>query len=106
MKTATIESAARELALENAASESTIARVYWFPHDSEIRLVEVDTETIKAQDNDFIRPFYFSAGESVPYPSGIALIHPDEVGKRALPKHWGTDWSKGKLLFDREAEGA
>lgn len=101
-----LEAAARELARQNAASESTIARVYWFPDSAQIRLVEVDTESLKSSTDEAIRPFYFSPGESVPYPSGIALVHPDEEGKRPLPREWSTDWSEGKLLFERHSEGA
>ena len=98
-----IEDAAKRLAEANAESEASISKVYWFPNEEQIRLVEVDMDSIKTSD-DSIRPFYFNPVEDVPYPSGIALIHPDEDGQKALPKEWDVDWSSARLLFERKVE--
>lgn len=97
-----IEHAARMLALENGKSESSISKIYWFPDQKEIRLVEVDTQSIKSQD-ELVHPFYFNPIEGIPYPSGIALIHPDEERNTVLPPEWG-DWSQAVIVFEREAE--
>lgn len=97
-----IEAAARRLAEANAKSEASISKIYWFPDQKQIRLVEVDLESIKSSDST-IRPFYFNPVEEVPYPSGIALIHPDEEGRKELPREWKVTWSDGKLLFERKA---
>lgn len=103
MSNHTIEQVARRIAEENGRSESTISKIYWFPDKSQIRLVEVDMESIKSED-DSIRPFYFNPVEGVPYPSGIALIHPDEDGRKALPKEWQVDWSQARLVYERLPE--
>jgi hypothetical protein len=100
-----IELAAQKLARANAESEASISRIYWFPDDEQIRLVEIDQESIKTSDQS-IRPFYFNPVDDVPFPSGVALIHPDEVGKKSLPKEWNVNWSSAKLIFDRETEGS
>lgn len=98
----TIEEAAKKLAQANAESEASISRIYWFPDERQIRLVEVDRESIKTEDNA-VHPFYFSPVEGIPFPSGVALIHPDEERVKALPDEWQVDWAQGRLIFERKA---
>ncbi len=100
MKDQQIEVAAKRLAEENARFETTISRIYWFPDPEQIRLVEVDSEAIMT-DDDAIMPFYFNPVKDVPFPSGVALIHPEQVGKKSLPSEWQTEWSQGKLVYER-----
>jgi len=85
------------LAKESVGDDSSVSRVFWFPHDQEIRLVEVDESSLP---NDQVLPFYFgpSPAGGVPLPSAIALIRPDEVPKRLkLPDDWGT-WDDAEEL--------
>lgn len=101
MKVQTIESAAKKIADESAESELSISKIYWFENPQQIRLVNVDAETIKSSD-ETIHPFYFNANQDVPFPSGIALVHPDEVKKKALPREWKADWADAKLIYERK----
>lgn len=100
MKVAGIEQAARELAAANAMAEPTISRVHWFPSPDEIRLVEVDTESLRS-DDPAIQAFYFAPVGNVPFPSAVALIHPDEEGRKPLPPEWAVGWKDGRVVFER-----
>lgn len=95
-----IETVARRLALENA-SDGDIVRNYWFPDDRQIRLVEVDALSIRDSDEE-VRPLYFAPRSNTRFPMGIALIHPDEERRKALPADWGTEWERGRIVYDRE----
>jgi len=93
----TIEEVALDLAKANIEAEPNISRVYLFPSDNEIRLIEVDRTSPSVND---VIPFYFGedSEEGIPFPSGIALIHPDDVDKAELPEDWG-EWSAKKLIW-------
>ncbi len=80
---------AKALAEENKKAEPTISKVFWFPDDEEVRLVEVDEQTCQS---DVVTPFHFGPNEAqgLPVPSGIALIRPEEVRKIDLPVDWGS----------------
>ncbi len=95
-----LEATARQLAKENAESEPSILRIYWFPHDEEIRLLEIDEHALKHDDDDTIHPFYFRPVEGIPFISGIALVPPSEEKEKLVPPEWG-DWSSGVLVFSR-----
>lgn len=90
--TQTIESQARMLAEENRKAEPAIVKVFWFPHEEEVRLVEL-SEAMPASQDPEAYPFYFrsSPKDGLPAPSGILLIRPEEFGKLKLPPDWG-DW--------------
>jgi hypothetical protein len=100
-RVATIQEAALDLARSNAEAEPRITRVYLFPSDEEIRLVEVDESTTPSGEE--ISPFYFSADpqEGIPFPSGIALILPDEVDRAKPPEGW-CDWNRAKVIWPPE----
>jgi hypothetical protein len=93
-----IEKQAKRLAKENRENDPDIKKVYWFPHEGEVRLVEVHKTIPKSLDGE-IRPFYFRADPKakLPAPSGIALIRPDEVKKLAPPSDWGS-WELAEEL--------
>jgi len=101
MSAQTIEEAARTLAKANAESEATISKIYWFPDDRVIRLVAVDEDSIMEPDA-IAHPFYFMPAQGIPFPSGIALIHPKEDKRIPLPSDWDAEWSQAKLIFDRD----
>ena len=84
-----LRKAAEMLARANREAEPHISRVYLFPAKNEIRLVEVD-DTARPS-GEYISPFYFGPDESggIPYPSGIALIRPEEEMKINL-ETWGN----------------
>ena len=91
-----IRTEAERLAAENMEAEPNISDVYWFPHDEEIRLIEVDPTTVAS---DVIAPFYFRADPVVGtrHTSGVAIIRPEEVDQLQPPKGWGT-WNEAKKI--------
>jgi hypothetical protein len=90
---------AKRLAEENMKSDSSIKEVYWIPHDSEVRLIEISSEVPMELDKK-IHPFYFSPSvvDHLPYVSGVALITPGEFGKVSLPPTWGN-WESVQRIF-------
>lgn len=88
-----IKRQARLLVEEARRTDPSIIRFYWFPDDSEVRLVEVATDMQPSLSNE-IEPFYFPAAPShdMPAPSGVALIRDGEDRQLNLPEGWG-DWN-------------
>ncbi|MFH0821201.1 MAG: hypothetical protein V2B18_00490 [Pseudomonadota bacterium] len=87
---------AKKLALEARETDPSITKIYWFPHDQEVRLIEADENTIKSLTGR-VEPFYFDSTAEIPVPSGIAIIRLDEVGELEMPRGWG-DWKNGQEL--------
>jgi len=86
------------LARENRKAEPGIESIYWIPSTTEVRLIEVEPDTVKCL-SGAIEPFYFdpAPADGLPAPSGVALIRPDEFGKLKLPADWGS-WKDAELL--------
>ncbi len=86
---ATIKKLATEVARENVEAEPSISKIYLLPAEDEIRLIEVDEQTVPS---DCVAPFYFRSDPQggIPVPCGIAIIRPDEVRKLKLPEGWGS----------------
>ena len=86
------------LARANKKAEPGITKVYWFPDDQEVRLIELE-DGIPPTASTVIEPFYFgpSVRDNLPAPSGIALIRPDEFRCLDLPEDWG-DWDRAEEL--------
>src|SRR5437763_16535757 len=99
---ADIRAAAEQLARANMEDEPAIARVYLFPSDHEIRLVEVDETMPPLRNGETITPFYFGASPDVGirFRSAIALIRPEEAENAPLPPGWG-DWGDADLISER-----
>ncbi len=97
-----VERQARYLASDNYEAEPDIQKVYWFPDDEEVRLVEL-TPQIPVTHDGLLHPFYFrpSPEDDLPSPSAMALIQPDEFGRLRLPDRWGT-WSDAVLIEQSE----
>jgi len=91
-----IREEATKLAREIKQTHSSVERIIWFPDDSELRIIELDPDTIKSPTEE-IEPFYFDSTASLPVPSGIAIIRPDEYGDLILPEDWGK-WEDGQEL--------
>jgi len=95
-KIGTILAEARRLALEATEYDPDIRKIYWFPHEEEVHLIEIDENTV-ASGTGHVEPFYFDSTATEPVPSGIAIIRPDEYGKLHMPEGWG-DWDDGEEL--------
>jgi len=93
-----IKRQAEKLAKANREAEPTISDVYWFPHDEEVRLIELDSAVPRSPDNR-VHPFHFrpAPSQGLPAPSGVALISPDEFRQAELPEDWGT-WDQAEKL--------
>ena len=100
MSIESIERQARYLASENRKAEPEIEKVYWFPDEQQVLLVEI-MQTIPISDDGLVHPFYFQPApkDDLPAGSGIALIRPEEFGNLALPETWGG-WDRAILLED------
>ncbi|NUN96178.1 MAG: hypothetical protein HUU16_08375 [Candidatus Omnitrophica bacterium] len=87
----TILEVARKLAEHHARIEPSIRRIFLFPDTDEIRLVEVDQDTSPTE-GDEIHPWYFNPDPEtgVFFPSGVAVITPDECLRLSPPATWGT----------------
>lgn len=94
-----IEKQARKLAQENREAEPGITKIFWFPDDNEVRLVELLPETPIVVGDTRLNPVYFRPAPQygLPSPSVVAIIHPDEFGKLELPETWGT-WDDAEEL--------
>lgn len=84
---------AEYLARDNREAEPKITRILWFPHPTEVRLVEMMEETPSAF-GDVVQPFYFreSPQDALPRPTAVALIRESELSRLRPPADWG-DWS-------------
>ncbi len=85
-----IKEQARSLADWNQKADPAIEKVYWFPDNTEVRLVELSNDVPASEDGE-LHPFYFqpSPQDHLPLPSGIAIIRPEEFGELKLPDEWG-----------------
>jgi hypothetical protein len=95
----TIRETAEMLADANLESEPNLKRIYLFPSQEEIRLVEVDVTAQPYSTDSVLAPFYFGANRSsgIDYQSAIALIRPEDERQIRLPEGWG-DWASAELL--------
>lgn len=93
-----IEAQARFLAADNRKNDPDVKRVFWFPNEREVRLVEL-TDVIPTNLDGELHAFWFRASpkDNLPAPSRIALIQPREFGKLRLPSDWG-DWQVAKEI--------
>ncbi|MFW5857449.1 MAG: hypothetical protein ACOCX4_06190 [Planctomycetota bacterium] len=93
-----IRKQALRLARENMRAEPGIEAVYWVPDGTEVRLIEVESNTVKTL-SERVEPFYFdpSPSEELTAPSGVAVIRPEEFRKLELPEGWG-DWDDVEKL--------
>lgn len=91
-----IREQALHIARENKKAEPGIKKAYWFPHDQEVRLVEVE-DLLPPTEGGEVEPYYFGSSEpdNLPSPSPVALIRTDEVRNLKLPEGWG-DWESAE----------
>jgi hypothetical protein len=100
-----IKEAALKIAHIHLQSEPGIVRIYWFPSNKELRLVEVDETMPELIEGNRLQPLYFEAnpakGLSVPMAYElIAPTHEEHLrnGKIAMPKGWGK-WETGERIY-------
>ena len=86
------------LAKANKRAEPNITKVYWFPHNEEVRLVELENNVGHSR-TKYVAPFYFDSSpeDELLAPSAIALIRSNEFRKLQLPRDWGT-WDDAQEL--------
>jgi hypothetical protein len=86
-----IERQARVLADDNRRAEPDIVRVFWFPNETEVRLVELSDQMPVTADGE-LHPFYFRPApiDDLPAPSAVAIIRSSEFGQLRLPADWGS----------------
>ena len=87
------------LAKSNKEVEPNITEIHWFPDETEIRLVEVQTDIPKSS-SPYLEPFYFGAApsEGLFLKSAIALVHPDDKKELKLPKSW-VGWEQAEKIL-------
>jgi hypothetical protein len=81
---------AKLLAMDSKNADPNVIKVYWFPHEKEVHIIEINDNTTPSGES--VAPFYFGPvpEEGLTAPSGIAIIKPEEYRKIDLPSGWGT----------------
>ena len=94
----TINEQALSLARANKQAEPGIVKIFWFPDEQEIRLVELE-KNMPATMSGNLEPFYFapSPADGLFAPTAIALIRPEEYQRLLLPAGW-VDWLQAQEL--------
>lgn len=92
-----IREQAKVLARDSKSSDPHVVKVYWFPHEKEVHIIEINDNTTPSGTS--VIPFYFGPvpEEGLTAPSGIAIIKPEEYRELDLPSDWGT-WDDGEEL--------
>jgi hypothetical protein len=93
-----IKNQALLLAKDNRQADPSITKVFWFPADDEVRLLEL-TPKIPTSPDGTVHPYRFgpSLRDKLLFPSAIALIRRGEFGQLKLPEGWGT-WQEAEEL--------
>ena len=96
----TVEQIAHEIAQEQGG-DSTVDRIYFFPSEEEVRLVEIDPLMPRSER---VSPYYFGAmpAEGIRFPVAIALIRPEEFENIELPRD-GGHWADATLIWRKRA---
>jgi hypothetical protein len=96
-----IRAVAQRLWEDGVAAEPAITAVYLFPSNEEIRLIYLDPTAPPSRNEQTIAPFYFgsNAASSLPYPSAIAVIRPQEKDTLGLPEGWG-EWTQAERVWE------
>jgi len=99
-----VDEEAHRLARASQAETPSIRTSYVFPNKRTIRIVHIDEDVFPG---DGVLPFAFAPdpSEGVHYPSQIALIHPSEERRAALPRGWGS-WRSAERIERRDKKSA
>ncbi len=93
-----IRKCAEKVAAWHVENEPAIQEIWLFPSDKEIRLVDLDPYSLPSE---MITPFYHAPDQQIPYPTGIALIRPEEKGRLSPPADWGG-WDQAIKIWPRQ----
>ncbi len=93
-----VKDQAIKLAGETLRADSAIRKIYWFPNENEVRLIELEENCPSSQSGE-VEPFYFEASpdDGLTFPSGVAMIRPEEYGHLNPPEGWGS-WDDAEEL--------
>ena len=99
-----IEEESLRLVRASQVETPSIRASYVFPDERTIRIVHVDEDVFPG---DGVLPMAFAPdpAEGVHYPSQIALIHPSEERRAALPRGWGS-WRSARRVERRDQRSA
>lgn len=96
----TVRAAARKLAREHIEDDEYCWAVYWIPHETEIKLINV---TDAVEPSGEVLPFRFASDPpEIPHKCLTILLHPDDWKRRAALE-WppSLNVSLVELLVDR-----
>jgi len=82
-----IRQLAERLAVDSACVPE-ITEVWWFPHEKEVRLVEVHSDAPPSEGRALL-PFYFAPTPDFRAVTAVATVAPGEVGRLIPPEGWG-----------------
>ncbi len=93
---------AQRLVEQSISNEPAITRIYQFPSDDEVRLLEVDITVAPVREGEAIAPFYFARDpkSGLNHRSAIALIAPEDVSQASLPPDWGS-WEDAQVIWEQ-----
>jgi hypothetical protein len=99
--TPSIAEAASRLVRYHQEADPDLQRIYLFPADDQVRLVEVAGTVLPTHDGE-ATAFYFGSvpAHGIPIGFGIAMIRPEEDHQVRPPDGWG-DWSDALLIWQR-----
>jgi hypothetical protein len=87
----TIKNKAIAQAEKNCKENPNILRTFWFPHNKEIRLIEVEEIGVTCANGE-VDTFSFDNNGL------LGIILPEEIGKVELPIGWGV-WDNAEELL-------
>ena len=91
-----VEVVAKMLAGEHMSDDAGISEIYWAPHETEVRLVEV---TSSISDKGEVLPFRFTQDPpDVPYQSVVILLSPGDWKRRGE-----LEWPDGFETLEKVA---
>jgi hypothetical protein len=100
MDSPNVEDVARLLAREHASDDPNTMGVYWAPHASQVRLVEVSFSVPDITDGE-VSAFWFTPDPpDVPYESSLVLLSPADWERRK-ELDWPCGFEDLKLVFAR-----
>jgi len=99
MPVMTLHDSAMDIIKANWVAEPGIRATYLFPSADVIRIVHLDENSPALEPDEELAPFYFRAarGSAASHDVAVALIRPDEQGRKQPPRGWG-DWKDAERI--------
>src|SRR5690606_33183740 len=100
--TRAVRELAESLAAFHADSDSAGERIYWFPSEEAVRLIDI-VPTAMPHDPGALHPYFFGARpkDGITLPSALVVITPEDVATATPPDGWGS-WADAVLIWPRE----